>query len=71
VLDAALDEGGWFDQAHEQALQRAATAESASERLALTRSIVDEQTRLGMLVGAAVGLELAQELMRRREETES
>jgi hypothetical protein len=70
VLDAALSEGGWFDEAHETALTRSAAAESPSERLALIRALVDEQTRLGMLVGAAVGLELAHELMRRREETE-
>jgi hypothetical protein len=68
VLDAALEEGGWFGQAHESALMRAATAEDPAERAELVRTLVDEETRLGMLVGAAVGLELAHELMRRRGE---
>jgi hypothetical protein len=69
VLAAALEEGGWFGQAHEDALRRAATAADPDERMALTRALVDDETRLGMLVGAAMGLELAHELMRRREDT--
>jgi hypothetical protein len=35
------------------------------------RSLVAEETRLGMLVGVAVGLELAHELMRSRKPNES
>ena len=68
VLGAALEEGGWFGQAHEDALSRAAMAQDPGERLALVRALIDDETRLGMLVGAAVGLELAHELMRRREQ---
>ena len=68
VLNAALDAGGWFGQAHEDQLARAAMADDPEERLKLVRALVDDETRLGLLVGAAVGLELAQELMRRREE---
>ena len=64
VLDGALADGGWFDAAHEELL-RAASAEPAPvERLAAVRALVDEQTRLGMLVGVAVGFELARELER-------
>ena len=33
-----------------------------AERLEAVRALVDEQTRLGMLVGVAVGFELAREL---------
>jgi hypothetical protein len=35
------------------------------------RTLVAEETRLGMLVGVAVGLELAHELMRSEESNES
>ena len=70
VLDRALTEGGWFGQAHEDALRRAADAPDAAERHEAVRSLVDEETRLGMLVGVAVGLELARELDRRRGETD-
>ena len=69
VLIAALEEGGWFGQAHEDALAKAALALDPGERLALVRTLIDDETRLGMLVGAAVGLELAHELIRRREGT--
>ena len=69
VLDAALDAGGWFGQAHEDQLSRAALGDDPTARLEAFRTLVSEETRLGMLVGAAVGLELAHELMRRREES--
>ena len=62
VLDAALAEGGWFDQAHEDALSRAAFAQDPGERLGMIRALLDEETRLGMLVGVAIGWELAREL---------
>jgi hypothetical protein len=62
VLDSALAEGGWFDAAHEEILSRASEEPAADERLAAVRALVDEQTRLGMLVGVAIGFELAREL---------
>jgi hypothetical protein len=69
VLNEALDSGGWFGEAHESQIAKAALEEDAGERLAAVRTLVAEETRLGMLVGVAVGLELAQELMRTQEET--
>lgn len=62
VLDAALAQGGWFGPAHEELLRRASDETDPGERLAAVRAAVDEQTRLGMLVGVAVGFELAREL---------
>jgi hypothetical protein len=64
VLNEALAEGGWFGGAHEAQVSRAALADDADERLRAVRTLVAEETRLGMLVGVAVGLELAHELMR-------
>jgi hypothetical protein len=64
VLNEALHEGGWFGGAHEAELARAAGGEDPQERLAAVRTLVAEETRLGMLVGAAVGFELARELAR-------
>jgi hypothetical protein len=64
VLGAALDEGGWFDQAHDQAVREAATREDPSERVRELRTLVAEEARIGMLVGVAVGFELARELGR-------
>lgn len=62
VLDSALAQGGWYGPAHEDLLQGASSLEDPDQRLAAIRALVDEQTRLGMLVGVAVGFELAGEL---------
>jgi len=61
ILDRSLAEGGWFGGAHEQALREAVGAE-APERERLVRTLLAEETRLGMLVGVAVGFGLAREL---------
>ena len=62
VLAAALEEGGWFDAAHNQAVREAAGVEDAQQRVREMRTLLAEETRLGMLVGVAVGFELAREL---------
>jgi hypothetical protein len=62
VLAAALSEGGWFDTGHEQAVREATATPDDSERLARVKTLLAEETRLGMLVGVAVGFELAREL---------
>jgi hypothetical protein len=68
VLNAALEEGGWFGEAHEREVARAGAAEDPAERMTAVRALLAEETRLGMLVGVAVGFELAHELQRRRED---
>ena len=62
VLASAMAEGGWFDAAHEQAVREATAGEDPHERARAVRTLVAEETRLGMLVGVAVGFELAREL---------
>jgi len=62
VLASALAEGGWFDLAHDQAVREAAGGEDPQERFRAVRTLLAEETRLGMLVGVAVGFELAREL---------
>jgi hypothetical protein len=62
VLAAALAEGGWFDSAHDQAVREATGGEDPDERARAVRTLLAEETRLGMLVGVAVGFELAREL---------
>ena len=64
VLATALEEGGWFDLGHNQAVREAAGTEDPSAREREVRTLVAEETRLGMLVGVAVGFELARELAR-------
>jgi hypothetical protein len=69
LLDGALSAGGWFDDAHESMVLKAATQPDADQRIAEVRNFVLEQTRLGMLVGVAVGWELAERLEARRSES--
>ena len=64
VLDKAIDEGGWFDSAHEQALREAAAEQDPGLRMRAVGTLVAEETRLGMFVGVTVGFELARELGR-------
>ena len=62
VLASAIADGGWFDAAHEQAVREAAGEADADLRLRALRTLLAEETRLGMLVGVAVGFELARAL---------
>ena len=62
VLDQALAEGGWFDAAHEQAVGEAVGTEDPEERARAVRTLLAEETRLGMFVGVAVGFELSRAL---------
>lgn len=66
LLDDALRSGGWFDDAHESLVLKAATHPDDDQRIAEVRNFVLEQTRLGMMVGVAVGWEIAERLQSRR-----
>ena len=70
VLGAALEQGGWFDQAHEAQLTQAAETEDVLQRAQAIQSLVEEETRLGMLVGVSVGFELARELAAQRNDNQ-
>jgi hypothetical protein len=62
VLAAAMAEGGWFDSAHEQAVREAAGESDPETRMRALRTLLAEETRLGMMVGVAVGFELCRAL---------
>jgi hypothetical protein len=62
ILGHALSEGGWFGDAHEGAVLKAATTPDDDERIRAVRTLLAEETRIGMLVGVVVGWELAREL---------
>lgn len=69
VLAQALEAGGWFAESHDDAATEAASAGDEAERITAVRTLLAEETRVGMLVGVAVGWALANELM--TNETES
>lgn len=68
ILGRALEEGGWFDEAHNSQLRKAAATPDADDRLTAVRTLLAEETRIGMLIGVAVGWELARELDREPDE---
>jgi hypothetical protein len=62
ILADALEEGGWFGEAHEAEVRKVAEATSDSERITAIRTLLAEEARMGMMVGVAVGWALAEEL---------
>jgi hypothetical protein len=63
ILDQALHAAGWFDEAHSRAVRSAADVEDPAERIRSVGALVEEETRVSMLTGVAVGYELARTLM--------
>lgn len=62
ILAQALSDGGWFGEPHDDAVRRVAELEDPGERARAIATLMAEETRLGMMVGAAVGYALAREL---------
>jgi hypothetical protein len=62
VLAHALDEGGWFGAAHQSEVRSAVAEPDEAARAARIETLLAEETRMGMLVGVAVGWQLASEL---------
>ncbi len=60
MLGSALHEGGWFDTAHEApSIEDASRSRIRTTAWCAVRTLFAEETRLTMLVGVAVGFELA------------
>jgi hypothetical protein len=62
ILNQALEEANWFDIAHQQQVLDAAGKADIEERLRAVRALLAEETRVSMLIGVAVGYELAPEV---------
>jgi hypothetical protein len=62
VLARALAEGGWLEPSRMEAIDRVAATADPAERATAIRTMLAEEARLAMLVGVAVGWELAREL---------
>lgn len=63
LLAEALDSGGWFGEPHEAETLKVATMPDEQARLEALRSLLTEETNIGMLVGVAVGWALRAELI--------
>ena len=62
VLADAMQAGGWFGEAHDAEVLKAATVPDSDQRVTAVRTLLAEEARMGMLVGVAVGWALAEEL---------
>ena len=63
ILNEALQAADWFGSAHQAAVLEAAGKPDIEERLSAVRTLVAEETGVAMLIGVAVGYELAHQLM--------
>jgi hypothetical protein len=64
VLTEAMQAGGWFGETHDAEVLKAATDPDSDRRVTAVRTLLAEETRMGMMVGVAVGWALAEELAR-------
>jgi hypothetical protein len=62
ILAQALESGGWFAESFEAELRKALEIPDDRERETALRTLLAEETRVGMMVGVAVGWALAREL---------
>ena len=68
ILAQALGEGGWFSESHEAEVLKAATVPDEEQRLVAVRTLLAEESRMGMMIGVAVGWALAEKLSESTEE---
>ena len=62
ILAGALASGGWFEGGHSSQINHVAAIPDEGERATATATLLAEETRIGMMVGVAVGWALAAEL---------
>jgi len=67
ILNQALEQGGWFDQSRDKALRETLSGQDPVEIERQVATLLAEETRIGMLVGVAVGWALANELEGKRD----
>jgi len=66
ILAEALGAGGWFGESHDAEVLKAATNPDEGARLTAVRTLIADETRMGMMVGVAVGWALAERLEQQR-----
>lgn len=68
IFDQALASADWYGSAHRAEVVKAAGVADPDERMDSVGRLVDEESRVSMLIGVAVGFELAHQLMELRNE---
>ena len=59
ILEQALEAADWFGSAHRAQVLEATGQADTTERLDAVQRLIAEETRVSMLIGVAVGYELA------------
>jgi hypothetical protein len=59
IIDQALVDSEWFGATHAAEVRKAATVGDPAQRVVAVATLVAEETRVSMLIGVAVGMELA------------
>ena len=59
ILNQAREDSDWFGTTHVAEVRKAAGVDDPRQREIAVRTLVAEETRVSMLIGVAVGLELA------------
>jgi len=67
ILNLALEEAEWFGSAHHAQVLEAAGKADIDERLLAVRTLLADEMRVAMMIGTAVGFELAHELMNKED----
>ena len=67
ILDEALEAAEWYGSAHQAAVLEASGKPDVDERRAAVQRLIAEETRVSMLIGVAVGYELARTLTDRKD----
>lgn len=70
ILAEALGAGGWFGESHDAEVLKAATTPDEQARITALRTLLAEETRMGMMVGVTVGWALADRLQEQETEKE-
>jgi hypothetical protein len=67
ILNEALQAADWFGSAHQAAVLEAAGKPDVDDRVSAVRTLIAEETGVSMLIGVAVGYELAHQLMQQED----
>ena len=63
ILNEALAAADWFGSAHAAQVLEAAGKPAVDDRVTAVKTLIAEETGVAMLIGVAVGYELAHQLM--------
>ncbi len=65
IFDQALESAEWYGSARRAEVVRAAGVADPDDRMVAVGRLIDEESRVSMMIGVTVGFELAHQLMER------